>query len=141
MKRKNNLYSDIYNMEHIINAFNEVCRNTKNKRKVRNYKEFKSIYISRIYQVLKNNTYEVGPFNVFTIYEPKERRIVSQSIIDKVINHLISRYILYPALLPCLIPENVASIKDKGTKEGLRLFYSFQNKCRIKYRRLLHFKM
>lgn len=141
MKRKNNLYQEIYKMENIIQAFDEVCRNTKNKRKVRNYREFKMIYISRIYHILESKSYEVGPCNVFTIYEPKERRIVSQQILDKVINHLVSRYILYPALLPCLIHENVASIQNKGTNEGLRLCFSFHRKCKIKYRYLLYFKM
>lgn len=141
MKRKSNLYPQIYKMKHILQAFDEVCRNTKNKKKVRNYKDFKCIYISRIYHVLKNKTYEVGPYHVFTIHEPKKRRIVSQSIHDKVINHLVSRYILYPAIIPCLIPENVASIKNKGTQEGLRLAFSFHNKCKIKYRFLLYSKM
>ena len=133
MKRKSNLYTNTYKMENILSAFNEVCSNTKNKRKVANYKQYKCIYISRIYNTLKNKTYEVGPYNVFTIYEPKERRIVSQSIHDKIINHLVARYILYPAILPCLIPENVASRKNKGTKEGLRLFQSYTRKCKIKY--------
>lgn len=31
MKRKNNLYENIYVIKHIEEAFNEVCRNTKNK--------------------------------------------------------------------------------------------------------------
>ena len=133
MKRKSNLYKNTYKMENILSAFNEVCSNTKNKRKVANYKQYKCIYISRIYNTLKNKNYEVGPYNIFTIYEPKERRIVSQSIHDKIINHLVARHILYPAILPCLIPENVASRKDKGTKEGLRLAQSFHRKCKIKY--------
>lgn len=81
-----------------------------------------------------NKTYEVGPYTVFKIYEPKERRIVSQNLQDKIINHLVSRQILYPALNPCLIQENVASIKDRGTKEGLRLEKSFIRKCNIKYK-------
>ena len=34
MKRKKNLYDSIYNFENILNVFNEVCRNTKSKRKV-----------------------------------------------------------------------------------------------------------
>ena len=133
MKRKNNLYENTYKMENILSAFNEVCRNTKNKRKVANYKQYKCIYITRIYNTLKNRNYAVGPYNVFKIYEPKERRIVSQSIHDKIINHLVSRHILYPALIPCLINENVASIKNKGTNEGLRLANSFHRKCKIKY--------
>lgn len=53
---------------------------------------------------------------------------------DKVINHLVSRQILYPALLPCLINSNVASRKDLGTNEGLRLAKKFHRICKIKYK-------
>ena len=141
MKRKNNLYPQLCKIENILQAFDEVCRHTKNKKKVRNYRDFKCIYISIVYKVLKNKTDEVGPYNVFTIHEPKKRRIISQSIYDKIVNHLVSRHILYPAILPCLIAENVASIKNKGSHEGLRLAFSFHNKCKIKYRFLLYFKM
>ncbi len=112
MKRKGNLYQEIYNFQNIVSAYNEVCKNTKNKRKVAKFKEYKCIYISRIYETLKNKTYEVGPYNVFTIYEPKERRIVSQSLHDKVINHLVSREILMPSVIPCLVDENIASRKN-----------------------------
>ena len=45
-----------------MNCFQEVCRNTKNKDKVNKFKEYKCIYISRIYHELKNKTYEVGKF-------------------------------------------------------------------------------
>ena len=133
MKRKNNLYENILKMENIMSAFDEVCKNTKNKRKVRNYKEYKCVYISRIYNILNERRYVVGKYNVFTIYEPKERRIVSQGLQDKIINHLVSRYILYPSLLPCLIPSNVASIVGKGTKAGIYYKKEFEKICKIKY--------
>lgn len=133
MKRKNNLYENITIMKNINDAYNEVCLHTRNKRKVKNYKEYKCIYISRIYNVLINKNYEVGKYNVFTIYEPKKRVIVSQNLQDKVINHLISRQILYPSLIPCLIDENVASLKNKGTRYGIELANKFHRKCKIKY--------
>ena len=133
MKRKNNLYENTYQMENILEAYNEVCRNTKNKRKVRNYREYKCIYISRIYETLKNKTYEVGPYNVFTIYEPKERRIVSQGLHDKVINHLVSREILMPSIIPCLIDGNIASRKGMGTKKGYELMRKYNRICKEKY--------
>ena len=133
MKRKDNLYENIYDIDNIIDAFNEVCRNTKNKRKVNRCKEYKCIYISRVYEILKNREYEVGPYNVFTIYEPKERRIVSQSMQDKMINHLVSRHILYPAILPCLLDVNVASRKDMGTSKGLKLLKEYHRICRTRY--------
>lgn len=134
MKRKNNLYQEICKIENIISAFNEVCRNTNNKKKVQNYKQYKSIYISRIYNVLNNKTYKVGKYNVFTIYEPKERRIVSQNLQDKVINHLVARYILYSVVMPCLIEQNVASRKNKGTRKGWEYAKIYDTKCKIKYK-------
>lgn len=30
MKRKGNLYQNIYNFDNIVNAYNEVCKNTNN---------------------------------------------------------------------------------------------------------------
>ena len=133
MKRKGNLYPQVYEIRNILAMFNEVCKNTKNKRKVAKFKEYKSIYISRIYNILSSKSYVPGPYNVFTIYEPKERRIVSQNMQDKIINHLVSRYILYPSLMPCLIDSNVASRINKGSRYGLELFKEFQRVCKIKY--------
>lgn len=133
MKRKNNLYKEIYNIENIIDAYEEVCRNTKNKRKVSKFKEYRCMYISRIYSILKEKRYEVGAPNIFTIYEPKERRIISQSMQDKVVNHLVARHILYPAILPCLLDVNVASRKGLGTSRGLKFSNEFHRECKVKY--------
>ena len=133
MKRKGNLYQNICNLDNITNAYNEVCKNTKNKRKVGLFREYKSSYIAQIYFTLVNKSYTPSPYNVFKIYEPKERRIVSQPMQDKVINHLISRHILYPALLPCLINANVASRKGLGTSKGLSLASKFHHTCKVKY--------
>mgnify|MGYP004674610161 FL=1 len=133
MKRKGNLYPAIYDFDNIVSAYNEVCRNTKNKRKVEFFKEYKCIYIYRIYNILKNENYIVGPYNVFTIHEPKERRIVSQGMVDKVVNHLIARQILYPAILPVLLDFNVASRKDMGMRKGLELYQKYRHYFSTKY--------
>ena len=50
---------------------------------------------------------------------------------DKTINHLVTREILYPSLLPCLLDVNVASRKNLGTSAGLALFKKFYTKCKI----------
>lgn len=133
MKRIKNLYKNICDITNIISAFNEVCRNTKNKKKVYRFKEYTCMYISNIHKILKNKSYSPGPYNVFTIHDPKTRRIVSQNMQDKVVNHLVSRYILYPAILPCLLDVNVASRKDLGTSAGVNLTLKFHRKCKIKY--------
>ena len=133
MKRYGNLYNNICKLNNIEDAFLEVCRNTKNKRRVANFRAYKGTYIYRVYEILKNKSYKPGPVNIFTIYEPKERRIVSQNMLDKIINHLVARFIIYPAILPCLLDINVASRKKLGTSAGLKYEYKFQKACNTKY--------
>lgn len=141
MKRKSDLYKDICKLENIEKVFNEVCRNTKNKKKVEEYKELKCAHIYHIHKLLQERKYQVGKCNVFTIYEPKERKIVSQELQDKIVNHLVARYILYPAILPCLLDVNVASRKNLGTSKGRELANRYRKECKIKYRPILYFKM
>lgn len=133
MKRLENLYTEMCQLKNIKRCFAEVCRNTKNKRKVNKFKEYKCINIARIYVTLVSRSYVPGPYHVFTIYEPKERRIVSQNMFDKTINHLVARYILQPAIFPCLVETNVASRIDKGTKAGLDYYYNFRRICDVRY--------
>ena len=135
MKRKINLYNNICKLENIEKVFNEICRNTKNKKRVEKYKQFKCANIYDVYNTLKNKEYKPGKLNVFEIYEPKKRRIVSQEMKDKLVNHLVARYILYPSILPCLIDENVASRKNMGTNKGIKLANKYRKICNIKYKR------
>ena len=109
MKRKGNLYQNLYKFENIQSAFNEVCKNTKNKKKVARFKEYKCIYISRIYDILQTKTYKPGPYNVFTIYEPKKRRIKDKDAL-KIIFDIID------------IEENGLSI-GAMTSQILAIFY------------------
>lgn len=132
MKRKDNLYKAIYNIENIQKSYKEVCQNTRNQRRVLNLKEYKNVYISRIHQILVNKQYLVCPYNYFIIYEPKRREIVSQNVYNKIINHLVARHILYPTIVSCLLDCNVTSGKNMGTLRGINLTMSFINKCNIK---------
>ena len=134
MKRKNNLYKNICNIDNIISAYKEVCKNTRNERRVFNMKQYKAIYIARVYNTLENKTYKPGKYNKFVVYEPKKRVIVSQGVHDKIINHLVARYILYPAILPCLLDVNVASRKNMGTSAGVKYELEFVRKCKVKYK-------
>ena len=134
MKRKNNLYEEMCKIENMNKVFDEICRNTKNKRKVQRFKEYKSINITRIYNILNERKYVPGPYNKFTIYEPKKRDVVSQNMIDKAVNHLVSRYILMPSLISCLVDANVASRVDKGTGKGLEIYQKYKRTCDIKYK-------
>lgn len=75
MKRKNNLYKEIYELKNIKEAFEEVCRNTKNKYgKYRNiYKKIKKKKI--MYQTKKIKLYSlVCSINNYKTLNKKIRR-------------------------------------------------------------------
>ena len=133
MKRVGYLYENIYNLDNIMKEFNEICKNTKIKRKVNKFKELKCINITKVYTMLKNRNYEVGPYIVFQITDPKPRTIVSQRMTDKLVNHLVSRHILQVALENSFIETNVASRENKGTKAGLEYYMKYRRNCKIKY--------
>ena len=135
MKRKGNLYDDICQLDNIRNVIDEVCRNTKNKNKVNKFKEYRAIHTYKIYHTLINRAYQVGPYHIFTIYEPKKRRIVSQNMFDKVVNHLVARFILLPSLNSSLLETNVASREGKGTQAGLKYYYHYRRICKQRYGR------
>ena len=89
MKRYSNLYKNICDIENIKASFKEVRQNTRNERRVYNMKQYKAYYINTVYNMLSTYNYNVGEYNKFIIHEPKERLIVSQNIIDKIVNHFI----------------------------------------------------
>lgn len=140
MKRFNNLYENIYKTENIKACYYEVMRNTKNKRQVYKLQNNAENVIRTIYEELKNERYVVGKYNVFIIYEPKQRTIVSQGMKDKIVNHLIAREILYPAILPCLVPFNVASRPGMGTKKALEYLERYRKQFAAKNKKYFMLK-
>ena len=112
---------------------NEVKRNTKNKLKVEEFDNYYSLNIKEIKEELMSGDYISGEYNIFFIREPKLRIIMSQSIKDKIINHLVARYFLINVFEKGLIKNNIATRKNKGTHYGLKLFKKYLNIMKHKY--------
>lgn len=133
MKRFSNLYENTYKPENIRACYYEVMHNTRNKRQVHQLQKNADKVLHNIYEELKDEKYVVGKYNIFVIYEPKQRVIVSQGMKDKIVNHLIAREILYPAILPCLVPYNVASRPGMGTRKALEYMDRYRKEFSKKY--------
>ena len=133
MKRKNNLYKEICDIEHIELVVDKIFKTCKNKEKVYKWESIKDVLVVKIYQDLVNKNYHFGKYHKFVIYEPKRRVIMAMDMYDKVVNHLVSEYILLPSIVPGLIDSNVASRKNKGTSYGVKLYYQYRNIYDIKY--------
>ena len=134
MKRVNNLYYKICDLDNITNMYNKIKPNVKNKKKIENFNNFYSLNLINIKDILCSKNYIPGKYNIFLIKEPKYRIIMSQSIKDKVVNHLISKYFLVDIFDKTLINQNCATRIGKGTHYALRLFKKYYNECTLKYK-------
>ena len=77
--------------------------------------------IEKVYNELNNINYDGGYYNIFLIKDPKYRIIMSLNIKDKLINHYVTTYFLYPNLEKRLIDRNVATRKNKGRDYAIKL--------------------
>ena len=68
---------------------------------------------------LKEQTYTMGKYNEFEIYEPKRRLIKSCSFKDKLVQHCFCDNILLPKLKDIFILDNCAGQIGKGTHYGM----------------------
>lgn len=136
MKRVGNLYNIINDIDIIMDMYDRVIsKNTKNKRKLMSFDDYYSSNIGNIKRIINYNNYIPDKYSIFLIKEPKYRIIMSQSIKDKIINHLVAKYFLVDIFEKSLINENVATRKNKGTHYGLKLFKKYLNYYKNRYKK------
>lgn len=142
MKRVNNLYKTICDIDKIMDMYDHSIRhNTKNKQKIEEFDDYYSANIKMIKEELVNKTYIPGKYNIFLIKEPKVRVIMSQEIKDKIINHLVAKYFLINVFDKNLISRNCATRVNKGTHYAMKLFCNDYNYFLNRYHTFYVLKM
>jgi len=125
MKRKNNLYEDILKYDNILSVANDVLRKNRNKEKSLEFKNNLNNNLIDIKNKLVDNNYSFSKYKIFMIKDPKYRIIMSEIISDKIVNHLVSRYILLPSIEKCNIDTNVATRKGRGSSYAIEYFCKY----------------
>ena len=98
----------------------------KNRKKILKLEASKIEYLIYIKNILENNLYKGSNYNIFLVLDPKIRVVMSESIIDKIINHYVARYILIPKLSKYLCPEITATRENMGLSYAIKLLiFSF----------------
>lgn len=123
------------NVTNLLNIYEkEISKNVKNKKKLYDFEINKMQYIEDIISMLKNGQVGHTHYNIFLIYEPKCRLVMSLSVKDKVINHFITRYILEKKLTKYLIDNNVATRKGMGTDYAIKKVIEYINILKKKHK-------
>ena len=126
-------YDDIVSINKIKDVYDGIYKNTCHKAKLVRFELTKTSNIVKIYNTLKNKHYIHLKYNVFIIKEHKYIIIMSELMYDKIVNHLISKYVLIPTLSKKLIEQNVATRTGKGSKEGIRYMKKYINSIKENY--------
>ena len=114
-----NKYESLCDLNKIELNYKEVKLKTHHREKIVRFELFYMANIYQIYKVLKERKYRHSSYHIFLIKIPKYRIVMSESISDKIVNHLISNEILLPLIEPKLIETNIATRKNKGIKFGI----------------------
>ena len=126
-------YNYILDIDRISYIYYLIKLNTKHKDKLLAYEMFLSCNLYSIYDILYNHSYYHSTYNIFLIHENKYRIIMSEKLKDKVVNHLVSKYVLFPLLEPKLINTNVATRSGKGTSYGIKYLKKYINNLKINH--------
>ena len=124
---------DIYN--------NEILKGVKNRKKILAFEKYKMEYLVYIKYILENNLYTKSNYNIFLVKDPKVRVVMSESIIDKVINHYVAKYILIPKLSKYLCKEITATRKGMGLTYAIKLLLSNLEKLKHKGKNIYALKI
>lgn len=110
----------------ILYVFNKVKSKCHNKDRFMSFVRYKNCFLIDILEKLRNNSYSFSNYHIFLIHEKKYRIIMSENISDKIVNQLVSYFILISSF-KCLIEENIATRKGKGSSYGYMLFEKYIN--------------
>ena len=130
MKRVNNLYKNIYSISNIIYMYKKIRKNIRNKKEIFEFEKKLNSNINEIANTLYSKKYVFSKYKIFLISEPKYRLIMSENIKDKLVNHLVSKYIL-GSLEKSLIDTNVSTRKHKGSSYAFNMLVKYINKLRL----------
>ena len=133
LRKKQIRYDDVITCENIYNMWQIIKKTCKNRKAIFYFSLNLNTNINYIYYVLKNRIYKPSCYRTFMIFEPKPRLVMSQTIIDKIINHFVANYYLIPILEKSLIDTNVATRKAKGSSYAMTKLKSYFNKLLISY--------
>lgn len=120
-------FKSILTFNNLLDSYHEVALHSKNKMELYKFSLNLNINLYEILNRLLLNKYEFSSYHLFMIEEPKYRIIMSETIEDKIVNHLISKYLLKPILEPLLIDQNVATRINKGSNYAFNLVLKYIN--------------
>lgn len=122
------MYELVYDFGNLYEAYRKSRRGKRGKISVARFEVNALEAVMYISYLLKERKYKMAPYNTFIVYEPKKRMVMSNSFVDKVVQHSLCDNVLEPVFTRSFILDNYASQRGKGTHFGLDRLREFMRR-------------
>lgn len=114
MKRLGNLYEKICSIENLQLADEKARKGKLRSHGVLKHDKNREENIIRLHEMLKNGTFRTSKYDIFIIYEPKEREIYRLPYFpDRIVHHAVMS-VLEPVWLSVFTSDTYSCIKGRG---------------------------
>ncbi len=114
MKRIGNLYDKICSLENLQLADEKARKGKLRSHGVKKHDQNREANLLKLHDILLNGTYKTSRYDIFKIYEPKEREIYRLPYFpDRIVHHAIMN-ILEPIWVSIFTADTYSCIKNRG---------------------------
>ena len=124
MKKIKNIYNIIISRENLYRSSYMASKCRRYTDSVADFNFHLEEGIDCLHQELLTKTYRHGKYRLFTIYEPKERKIAAAPFRDRVVHHAVHD-VIEPRIDNTFIYDSYACRKEKGTHKAVDRAQSF----------------
>lgn len=138
-KKYKNLYHNVYKRQNLWDSYKKASKNKKSTLPYLNFKTDEANTIVILIKELKNETYRVGKYHNFIIFEPKKRIISALPFRDRIVQHSLYN-VINPIFEKTFLPNSFACRVGKGTHAGVIKTQSLMRKEQNKWYLKIDFK-
>jgi RNA-directed DNA polymerase len=114
MKRKGNLYESIISIENLMIADAKAQKGKQGQYGVQLHNKTRERNILALHEMLKSKSYKTSSYDIFKVYEPKEREVYRLPYYPDRITHHAIMNILEPIFVSVFTADSYSCIKRKG---------------------------
>ncbi len=118
MKRIGNLWPAVIERGNLVRAFHQAARGKRRKQEVRRFAENLDENLECLRHELMDRSFETGKFNVFKVFDPKERTIHAARFPERVFHHALMN-LCEPVLERQAVFHSYACRKGKGRLQAI----------------------
>ncbi|MFH1308655.1 MAG: reverse transcriptase domain-containing protein [Patescibacteria group bacterium] len=119
-----NNYDDLITLENLFLSWKEFKKGKSKRKDVQEFEFNLEDNIFQLYYELKDKTYKHSNYSSFFIQDPKLRHIHKAKIKDRIVHHLIAKY-LEQVFNKSFIFDSYSCRKNKGTHKAVNRLKSF----------------